>query len=157
MWSWKTDSAIWSSPRLDKSGLLFIGGIDTSLYALRADDGQLVPKYKTDEPVVGTPLITRKHAVPQAWSFQPVKCKMYYSKWFEPGGNMWKCRVIVRVSVVLRTTVIGGGDWRFHHLCGSHHYRWQSFAGLHLPGRSPYTFEKCIPYQTDNKMKERIR
>ena len=57
---------IWSSPRLDKNGLLFIGGIDTYLYALRADDGQLVWKYKTDGPVVGTPLITREHAVPQA-------------------------------------------------------------------------------------------
>ena len=51
---------------LDKSGLLFIGGIDSCLYALRADDGQLVWKYKTDGPVVGTPLITREHAVPQA-------------------------------------------------------------------------------------------
>ena len=66
VWSFQTDSSVWSSPRLDKSGLLFIGGIDSYLYALRADNGQLVWKYKTDGPVVGTPLITREHAVEQA-------------------------------------------------------------------------------------------
>jgi len=51
---------------LDQSGLLFIGGIDAYMYALRTDNGQLVWKYKTDGPVVGTPLIAREHAVEQA-------------------------------------------------------------------------------------------
>lgn len=66
VWSFKTESAVWSSPRLGKNGVLFIGGIDTYLYALRSEDGQVVWKYKTDGPVVGTPLITREHAVEQA-------------------------------------------------------------------------------------------
>ena len=63
VWSFKTESTVWSSPRLEKSGLLFIGGIDTYLYALRTENGQLVWKYKTDGPVVGTPLISFEHAV----------------------------------------------------------------------------------------------
>lgn len=81
VWSFKTGSSIWSSPRLDKSGLLFIGGIDTYLYALRTDNGQLVWKYKTDGPVVGTPLITREHAVQQACSNEARKISLNRSKY----------------------------------------------------------------------------
>ena len=74
-----------------------------------------------------------------------------YSKWFEAGGNMWKCSLIVRVSVVLKRTVVGIGDHEqksspasdddFHSDCRnvSHFNRPQSFSELHSPGRSDYT------------------
>ena len=36
-----------------------------------------------------------------------------YSKWFEPGGNMWSFSLIVLVRVVLRRTVDGISGWRY--------------------------------------------
>ena len=34
---------------------------------------------------------------------------------------MWLCGLIARVSVALRRTVVGSGDWLFDNLSGSHH------------------------------------
>ena len=42
----------------------------------------------------------------------------YHSKWFEPRIVSSSYSMIVRVSVVLRRTVVG--DWRFNNLSGSH-------------------------------------
>ena len=38
-------------------------------------------------------------------------------KWFEFGGNMWSCSLIVLVRVVF----VGCGDWHFDNLSGSRH------------------------------------
>ena len=45
-------------------------------------------------------------------------CSSYYSEWFEPRSISSSYCVIVRVSVVLKRTVVG--DWRFDNLSGSH-------------------------------------
>ena len=43
---------------------------------------------------------------------------LYYSEWFEPRSISSLYCVIVRVSIVLKRTVVG--DWRFDNLSGSH-------------------------------------
>ena len=35
--------------------------------------------------------------------------------------KQYQCSLIIQVSVVLRRTVVGSGDWHFYNLCGSHH------------------------------------
>ncbi len=65
IWTRNIGSAIFfSSPRLAKNGLLYIGSADTPgiLFALNSDDGKIIWKTATDGPLVGSALITKKHA-----------------------------------------------------------------------------------------------
>ena len=70
-------------------------------------------------------------------AFGQISLSVFYSKWFEPVGNMWQCSLIVWVSVVQRWTFVGSFDnWNGSHQSGcwelSHHYQQQSFLGPHL-------------------------
>ena len=47
-------------------------------------------------------------------------CCVVSSKWFEPRSISSSYCVIVRVSVLLKRTVVGLPDWRFDNLSGSH-------------------------------------
>ena len=60
-----------------------------------------VTKYNSSEREVN------RHAIRVAYhdSVMP-----FYCKWFAPRGNMRWCSLIVQVSVVLRSTVVGSGD-----------------------------------------------
>ena len=49
---------------------------------------------------------------------QTVNSPYYHNKWFEPRSISSSYCVVVRVSVVLKRTVVG--DWRFDNLSGSH-------------------------------------
>eukprot|EP00794_Sanderia_malayensis_P007782 gene7782-8627_t len=65
IWNQKIGNAIFfSSPRLAKNGLVYIGSADTpgSLFALNAEDGGLMWKTDTQGPLVGTPLISKRFA-----------------------------------------------------------------------------------------------
>ena len=54
LWSFGTNGAIASSPRVDE-GNLYIGSTDNYLYALRRDNGKLLWKYETEEGIISSP------------------------------------------------------------------------------------------------------
>ena len=60
-----------------------------------------VTKYKSSERKVN------KHTIRVAYHDSVLS---FHCKWFEPRGNMRSCSLIVQVSVVLRSTVVGSGN-----------------------------------------------
>ena len=64
VWSQKIGSSIFfSSPRLAKNGMLYIGSVDGPLIALNAETGNVIWKADTGGPIVGTALITKKFSL----------------------------------------------------------------------------------------------
>ena len=64
IWRKKIGSVVFiSSPRLSKSGLLYIGTADKPgpVFALNHETGDVIWRTDTDGPIVGTALITKKY------------------------------------------------------------------------------------------------
>ena len=57
LWQFKANDSVMSSPRIDSSGTLYIGSVDSMVYALDSLSGSMLWKHSTYGPVVATAAI----------------------------------------------------------------------------------------------------
>ena len=68
LWSKQTGKPdIWSTPRLDQDGRLFIGAFDGHMYALDSLTGDELWRVKIGAPIVSSTLITSRYRQLTPW------------------------------------------------------------------------------------------
>ncbi len=58
LWQTNLDTAVTTSPTIDAGGILYIGGLDSKLYALDASSGAVLWSFTTGGPIRSTPAIS---------------------------------------------------------------------------------------------------
>lgn len=63
IWEFSATAAFMASPRVDKNSVLYIGSIDSHMYAVKSDSGKLIWKSKMSGPIVGSAVMHRENLI----------------------------------------------------------------------------------------------